>query len=553
MPHRRSLDPLHAHLGRWGWGAAAGLVLLRLAWLRGLPVNSDEPQHLHVVWAWTRGLLPYRDVFDNHTPLFHVLFAPVLMLVGETPSVLTWMRLAMLPLVLAMLWCTWRLGVAVWGRRTGLWAACLTALFPTFFLLSGQFRTDVLWAALWLGAWTVALAGPFSRGRALASGALVGATLAVSLKTVLLLAGAAVGGALVLLARGAMPKAEHWRVAWPRMLAFLAGLLLLPVAVLAFFTAHGALGDLWYGVVQHNLVPDLGRDAHGLRNGLLVLPALFALGLAARRGLRRTGATPRALRGALLLLAAGGYLVLLYGFWPLITRQDFLPVLPLAVLGAVAAVTQRRTRRPWPAAVLGALLAGEFALLLVQHPPWRHPDVAFRDELRTVLALTRDDDYVMDAKGGTVFRQRPWYYALEGITDARLRLGLIEDDLPQRLAATDTKVIVFDRLRGADLAFAAANYLRVRGRVGVAGKRFDGLTAGQTVEFDLPIAAPYGVVARGGAIGAVRIDDAPYLLPRPLAAGRHRFTAAAAGDYALLWSRALELGLSPYATEESDP
>src|SRR6059036_129807 len=58
--------------------------------------DSDEPQHLHVTWGWTAGLLQYRDLFDNHAPLFHMLTAPLLALVGERPTVLFYMRLPML-------------------------------------------------------------------------------------------------------------------------------------------------------------------------------------------------------------------------------------------------------------------------------------------------------------------------------------------------------------------------------------------------------------------------------------------------------------------------
>ena len=52
-------------------------ILLGLKWFyAGNQLwDSDEPQHLHVVWAWTFGLLPYRDVFDNHSPLFQALSA----------------------------------------------------------------------------------------------------------------------------------------------------------------------------------------------------------------------------------------------------------------------------------------------------------------------------------------------------------------------------------------------------------------------------------------------------------------------------------------------
>ena len=45
-----------------------GCALLRIAAFFRYRFDSDEPQHLHIAWAWTAGLLPYRDVFDNHAP-----------------------------------------------------------------------------------------------------------------------------------------------------------------------------------------------------------------------------------------------------------------------------------------------------------------------------------------------------------------------------------------------------------------------------------------------------------------------------------------------------
>ena len=51
------------------WLAAALLgcgLVLRLFYIWHYRIDSDEPQHLHVVWGWTQGLLPYRDFFDNH-------------------------------------------------------------------------------------------------------------------------------------------------------------------------------------------------------------------------------------------------------------------------------------------------------------------------------------------------------------------------------------------------------------------------------------------------------------------------------------------------------
>ena len=98
----------------WEGGIVAALFLLivafKLCYTRTLSVNSDEPQHLHVVLGWTQGMVQYRDYFDNHTPLFHLMFAPLAAWLGERADMLFRMRLAMLPLWAFSLGCTYWLG-----------------------------------------------------------------------------------------------------------------------------------------------------------------------------------------------------------------------------------------------------------------------------------------------------------------------------------------------------------------------------------------------------------------------------------------------------------
>ncbi|MFP5248032.1 MAG: hypothetical protein ACLGH0_15160, partial [Thermoanaerobaculia bacterium] len=62
------------------WIAAGTAVVLRLLAYFRYRFDSDEQQHLHVAWGWTAGLVQYRDLFDNHAPLFHILMAPLLAL-----------------------------------------------------------------------------------------------------------------------------------------------------------------------------------------------------------------------------------------------------------------------------------------------------------------------------------------------------------------------------------------------------------------------------------------------------------------------------------------
>src|SRR5438094_9848463 len=92
--------------------SAAAIVALRIAIVFRYRIDSDETQHLHVVWAWTHGLLQYRDLFDNHMPLFHILSVPLLKVAGERPETMLLVRIAMLPLFVAMALLTYRIGVS---------------------------------------------------------------------------------------------------------------------------------------------------------------------------------------------------------------------------------------------------------------------------------------------------------------------------------------------------------------------------------------------------------------------------------------------------------
>src|SRR3954452_17268108 len=71
---------------------AIASLAIRALFIAIKPLDSDEPQHQHVVWAWSRGLVEYRDVFDNHFPLLHLLFAPLLPVLPESSLIFPAMR-----------------------------------------------------------------------------------------------------------------------------------------------------------------------------------------------------------------------------------------------------------------------------------------------------------------------------------------------------------------------------------------------------------------------------------------------------------------------------
>jgi hypothetical protein len=531
-----------------GTGALAALLaayaLLRVYLLRSTPLNTDEPQHLHVVWAWSRGLVPYRDVFDNHTPLFHMLYAPVLRLLGETPHVVLWMRLAIVPVAVAAIWLTAIIARNLWDRKVALWAVVFTSTYPPYLLVAGQFRTDGLWAAAWIATVAVAVSGRWTLRRAFCVGLLIGTTFAISMKTTLLLGGLVIAWAFVHLA---LPRCERssLKTCVRSAGAILAGVVVVPALVVGWVAARGGLAAMHYDVIDHNLLPGLGRTHGQDWRLLLMLGMLGLLAFAVRRVVRSADDATLAARRSLVVASATAYTLLLFGTWPLLTRQDHLPSLPLLAIGLAAWWQARnRPRLAWLPIVLA--LAG-LVTVLHKRLPWDDRLAPYRASLADVLAITTIRDPVMDDKGASIYRMRPFYFALEGITQARMQRGLIVDDIPQRLVATNTHLVWMERLPSNDSAFITANYLAARNGLRVAGHDF-GLLAGSTSQtMDILFPGPYALAGRIDADSA-QIDGRPYTAPRWLGAGRHVLTIARPSRYTLVWQPATALLAAPVET-----
>ena len=548
----------------------AAMLGLRLPYVVAYPFDSDEPQHLHVAWAWTKGLMQYRDVFDNHAPLFHMLSAPLVALIGETPRILVLMRLAMIPLFALTLWGSFLLGRSLFGARVGLWSAVICGLSPTFFFKGLEYRADVLWAALWLLAIAVLCGGELRPRRAFCGGLLIGACLAVSLKTIMLLLALAIASAGVL-ALAPRPAPDDRRPpSRARDLAAcaasaLGGVVVLPLAIVFYFAARGALPDLVRGAVLHNMVPGVGIWGRSSRH-LLTLPILALLLVAARAILRRFPGDGA--RVAFLLLLAGSQYVLLSTLWPVHTRQDLLPFYPLLTVLLAGLLLARRPaageegdrrgdgRWTWAApraAIVPFILALlELLVLPALSPIAAHGTAAEERLIAEVLALTGPDDYVLDPKGQAVFRNRPYYYALEKMTLERMARGLIEDTIPERCVATRTCVApaALGGFPPRARRFLEDQYVVV-GAWRVAGRMLErGTNDGAgPIEFDLAIEARYAIVDARGQAGGI-LDGRPYSGPRELSPGRHAFTPEeGTGPLAVVWAQAIERGYSPFAGE----
>src|SRR5436305_9006332 len=104
----------------------AAALVTRVALIFRYRFDSDEPQHMHVAWGWAHGLKQYRDVFDNHMPLFHLLSSPLFASTGDDPRLLFAARLSMLPLFIASVVLVWFIARRLFDETTA-WGAALLA------------------------------------------------------------------------------------------------------------------------------------------------------------------------------------------------------------------------------------------------------------------------------------------------------------------------------------------------------------------------------------------------------------------------------------------
>ena len=493
--------------------------------------ENDELQHLHVVWSWTRGLVQYKDVFDNHAPLYHLLTAAGMRLTGAGAGA-GWLFLARalsLPVFAGLLAVSYRLGRELFSLKPAeaLLAACLLGVVSPFMAMAA--RPEPLWLLFFfLSLLLLASPGGGTR-RSFLAGLANGAGAMVSLKTLaLLLPAQALGLAALHLCRRTRPSLRS-------AAAFAAGLAAAPALVAVYFVKLDAFRELLYYTLTYNASgAPLRLSAAGAGQAAAVL---LAGGYLLKRYCARAG------DGLFFYLSTAAALAALLALYPVMEHQTVLP-LRLMLYAAAAALAVRLARPLGPAGARAARLALFGAVLLFQL--WNTGALRAGNSgqlayIGRALELAGPDGQVMDAKGETVFGRRPFYYALELLAQRRLDSGAIADEIPERMTAAGTKLLLLwypARFTEKDREFFARNYVPLPApyeRLLAAGKRLRPGTAG--TDFDIAIPADYLASCSGG--GRPYLDGKPYAgTPVHLAAGRHRAAGPGCGELELIWSKA---------------
>lgn len=522
-------------------------------------VNTDEPQHLHVVWSWTKGMLQYRDVFDNHTPLFHILCTPFLYIIRENANVLYYMRLVMIPLFIIAMICTYIIARNLFSKRAGIWAIALISLYPAFFFCSLQYRAGVLWMVLWLAGLAVILGKPPRPYKFFLAGLFFGLAICTSFKTVLLLFSLAIAVLFTVILDIKSYKGFSWHRLFNLFISSLAGILLMPVVFIGFFAWQKALEPLFYCTISHNILPQMGhwKEIWRLLLFLILLPILFLI----NRYLNRSNkGNIIDISRQILLLTVIIYYLTLFSFWPVVTRQNFLPVYSLIFILLIPKLlkwldllrnrhAQKTISRFYPVLILMFLSALELLVIFLYNPLWENNTKEYTSKIAEVLKLTDPSDFVIDQKGETVFRPRPCYYKLEAFTVERMRRGIIPDNIAEELIAKRCCVASTDisRFPIKTRDFIWINYIPI-GDMRVAGKFLEACSEKLHVfRFDVCIPAYYVIVGENRKVMGT-LDNTHYTGVRFLESGAHEFISSdmAPGRFALLWAKAADRGFSPF-------
>ncbi len=510
------------------------LLVLRAIALFTHGVDSDEPQNLHVIYRWAAGDLPYRDVFDNHTPLFHFLFLPFAWIVGENPNVVVLARLTLIPLSFGSVALLYLLFRRLCDRRTALWSLAITLALADWALKSIELRPDILWMFLWFAA-LLALVRPAGTPRFFLAGLLLGASAAASVKTAFLLPALAIGWA------GAWALSSDFRASFPwsaiirRALAAVFGFAIVPGLVAAYFASQGALDEMLYSIYSINKDPFLTD-----RSWIFFVGLPFAIALTAL--LTREGTLRAAYQGAVFLTAAA-YTLAIIGFGPYesLAKQTFLPAYPLLIAVACQFVFTIRPWRDWQInAIAGTTCLGLTLAMVIGSPPWQVGSAEQRALLTAVLAHTKPDDPVMDLKGETIFRRRPVHLIYVGNTTREMEAGNLAAPDPSRLATTGTGFAI-ERTSSfpAEMReFLRENYLSTtENQLRVAGKILKpSFESGKWIE-RLPIAIPGDYVIVENDV----VTDTLTLVATP----EHVFEFPDRPQRTLFWRSAWEDGLRP--------
>ncbi|MCY3740944.1 MAG: glycosyltransferase family 39 protein [Candidatus Poribacteria bacterium] len=492
-------------------------LLIRGYLLANKWLGPDETQHLHATWAVTQGQLPYRDFWENHTPLLYYCLSPLILLLDEGVQIIFIARGIMFLLVLAILYATYKIAKTCYGTQVAILGVLLLTYMVTFTTMTIETRPDIpitllelISLYLFIKAFqsnvemdaevgvkenSKVLAQKFRQSPFIISGFCLGIAFLFSPKALFPFTALSIAFFIFrCLHRKIRIVLQHTKPWFFFCAAFCSPILL----CLVFFAIHGAHTDFIEWIFIHNFTyPDRFSPIQGMLRSeniggwVMIIGGIFIT----VRDFMRQGAISITQGTPLVscLVMAFIYIFLMPAPYP----QTQLLFLPLAAMygGLFLKWIAEKALSPWnnpsstarPQVIykflyIGALTACffigifmPFHSLLSKAKPFYKSNERQLKVMEYVLKVTSPNDVVFDGTGLYVFRPHAYFYCnlVKGVR-MLIKNETIPNDIPKNLIEKQCKIVIYDyRIRDLpdDIReFLRENYVKIMDGVYVAGK-----------------------------------------------------------------------------------
>jgi 4-amino-4-deoxy-L-arabinose transferase-like glycosyltransferase len=402
--------------------AIAGLLAARLPLLASRPFDPDELEHAHAAWSLFRGMLPYRDFFEHHTPWYYYVLRPFFNWFDVDTSFQSAKHFLVLGRSLSLLFTIVSVALVLWlgrswkDRRTGLVAALLFVSQPIVLQKTLEMRPDVLALPFYLAALVLVVRGIRGDSSKLPrhfvlAGLALGAAMMCTQKMLFALPGLCAGLGLWWLGDKTSGGLRRRTFA---LVVFVVGIAVPGVLTWsAFALRHGGSE-----FVTNNFLLN-AKWKHFTTNQFLKLIETSGPVLALSLGgagvfLSRFRRDERRDYAGLVLLCTAIGLFLGVIVMPVPHRQYYLMPLPIACLFAVDGLfwlVSQVSERARPGSLVAALVLLGVLPIIALVDGYRERNDHQAAKLRTVFEETRPTDVVMDGwEGMGVFRPHAFYY-----------------------------------------------------------------------------------------------------------------------------------------------
>ncbi len=428
--------------------------------------DVDELEHVHGAWSVFKGLVPYRDFFEHHTPWYYYLLSPFFrwfdvdgsfesarhfLVFGRALSSLLTVLAAVIVILIGRAWAR---------TSVGLLAAFLLVSQPVVFQKTVEMRPDVPALPFFVACLGFVVWGLDSPGiskaaqlrRLVWAGLCLGGAIMCTQKMLFVIPGLAVGLGLWALLAGRRADSTggivHRTVA-----ATLCGVAIVVPGVLtwaAFAVGHGG-----YAFIGNNFLLN-SKWTHVSHEQLLKVletswPVLILCLLGASVALYRFIRSEQRRWGSVVLLATLFGLIVGILVVPGAHRQYYLMLFPIVCLFAARGLVFliELARRPWLLGVAILPLAVLPAMALAE--AYGQPNDDQLAKIRFVMEKTGPSDVVMDGiEGMGLFRPHAIYFfflhaeSLEMLTREQLDVyvnELVSGKVRPKLIALDDNLI----------------------------------------------------------------------------------------------------------------